>query len=112
MELINIKSNKGSCIDNVIYANKTVSRLKGLLGQRSLTMQQGLLIAPCNSVHTFGMKFDIDVVFLDKNNKVVKIKTSVKPARMTSCFGSKKVLELASGSAEYNNISIGDSLSW
>tara|TARA_R110000851_G_scaffold161068_2_gene304652 strand:- start:61199 stop:61549 length:351 start_codon:yes stop_codon:yes gene_type:complete len=112
MDLISIKSDKGSVIESVIFANKTLSRLKGLLGKKGLTIQQGLLISPCNSIHTVGMKFDIDVIFLNKQNQVIKIKPSVKPTRMVSCLRSKKVLELASGSAQYNNISIGDSLSW
>ena len=108
MDFISIKSDKGSIIDSVALADKTLNRLKGLLGKKGLTMQQGLLISPCNSVHTVGMKFDIDVIFLNKQNQVIKIKQSVKPTRMVSCFRSKKVLELASGSAQYNNISIGD----
>nr|WP_283104546.1 DUF192 domain-containing protein [Shewanella olleyana] len=86
--------------------------MRGLLGSKPLTMQQGLLIIPCNSVHTFGMSYSIDVVYLNKKNQVVKIIEALKPTRISGCLTASKVLEIAAGSAEKNKIRKGDILSW
>ncbi|WP_299570144.1 DUF192 domain-containing protein [uncultured Shewanella sp.] len=102
----------GSAIANVRLANTAALRMRGLLGSKPLSMQQGLLIIPCNSVHTFGMSYSIDVVYLNKKNQVVKIIEALKPTRISGCLTASKVLEIAAGSAEKNMIRKGDILSW
>jgi hypothetical protein len=80
------------------------SRMMGLMGKPGLAQGSGLLIEPCNSIHTFFMRFPIDVVYLDRdqarNYKVVTIRRDMKPWRADfPVSGARAVLELPSGSA-------------
>jgi len=90
--------------DGVEIANKVqvadnfVTRLVGLMFSNGLGEKDGLLFYPSNSIHTFFMNYPIDVVFMDKNDKVVKFIPSMKPWRMTRMyFGAFKVLEMMGG---------------
>jgi uncharacterized membrane protein (UPF0127 family) len=73
-------------------------RAKGLIGTRYLERGEGLLILRCNSIHTFFMSFPIDAVFLDRNDKVVKIVRNIRPWRLFvwGGFRAVKVLEVQS----------------
>ncbi len=86
------------------------ARLRGLLGKRSIASDEGLLITPCNSVHSFGLGFAIDVIFLDTCNVVTKC-TTLAPG---SCaFGPRRaqsVLELQAGRVAQFRITVGDRL--
>jgi uncharacterized protein len=83
---------------DVMMADQFFDRLQGLMFKPSLESGKGLLITPCNSIHTFFMRFPIDVIFLDGNNGVVKIIKNLKPWRMTKIyFSSRKTLELPAG---------------
>jgi uncharacterized protein len=92
---------------SLAIASTMWQRLKGLLGYRSLDVKNGLLITPCNSVHTIGMKFPIDVVFVNRYNRVVKIETNMAPNRFSGCFFSHEVIELASGEASRLGLKLG-----
>lgn len=83
----------------ITHANTFLSRARGLLGRR-LGANEGLIITPCSAVHSFGMRYPIDVVFLDRNHIVKKIVTNFRPWRVASCFGSRSVLELPVGTAQ------------
>jgi uncharacterized membrane protein (UPF0127 family) len=65
----------------IINADNFFTRLKGLLGKKGLPQGQCMFISPCKSVHTFFMKFPIDVVFIDKGFKVVKVIKNMVPGR-------------------------------
>lgn len=79
-------------------AKSMFSRMKGLMFSESLGEYDGLLIAPCNSIHTFFMRYPIDVLFLTKDFKVVKACKNIKPWRMTRIyFGAYQVLEMEAG---------------
>jgi uncharacterized membrane protein (UPF0127 family) len=84
--------------DRVEVANTPFKRLKGLLGRKRLDVGEGLIISPCSSIHTFFMRFPIDVIFLNKNNQVVAMANSLPSARL---FGlplkAKLVIELPQG---------------
>ncbi len=80
------------------------------MGRRTLGEDEGLLIEPCSSIHTMFMRFAIDVVFLDKERRVVKVAT-VPPFRAALGGGSHAVLELPAGIAERNGLKVGDVLS-
>ena len=69
-------------LDKVKLADSYNSRLRGLLGKSSLDRGEGLIIRPCNSIHTYGMKFAIDVIYVDKKNIVLKVVDSLKPDRL------------------------------
>ncbi|BAJ00533.1 conserved hypothetical protein [Shewanella violacea DSS12] len=71
-----------------------------------------MLISPCNSVHTIGMRYPIDIVYLNNKNKVLKIQRNLQPWRSSACRGATQVLELAAGNTDNKNINQGDTLSW
>ena len=87
------------------------SRFWGLMGRRTLGEEEGLLIEPCSSIHTMFMRFAIDVIFLDKEHRVVKVAT-VPPFRAALGRGSHAVLEVPAGTAERNGLEVGDALSF
>jgi hypothetical protein len=82
MKIIN--QTKGKLLaDKVIIADTFLARIKGLLGKNSLEENEALIIRPCSSIHTFFMRFAIDVVFLDRQNRVVAFKKNLVPFRLT-----------------------------
>lgn len=87
-------------------------RLGGLLVLQALEQDQALWITPCNSVHTFGMKYALDLVYIDKNNKVRSLVSHIKPWRASLCIQAKAVMELTTGSLQYLDIQRGDSCKW
>lgn len=85
-------------------------RRRGLLRHSGLTADEGLWIAPCEAVHTIGMKFPIDVLFLDKKRKVLKITKNMNRWRMAACFRAHSVLELQAGRSQATGTRVGDQL--
>ena len=96
---------------NARIADNFVMRLKGLLGVSHLENGGALVIRPCNSVHTLGMKFAIDVVFLDRHDKVVKIINNMNAGRLSICWHSNYVIELPAGVANSTKLKVGDIIS-
>ena len=89
------------------------ARLMGLMGRRALPEGGALLITPCSSVQTSLMRFDIDVVFLDRDGQVVKVVSGLKPYR--AALGGREAhsaLELPAGAAADHGITVGDRLVW
>lgn len=75
-------------------------RVLGLMGERGLAQGSGLWIAPCNSIHTFFMRFAIDAVYLDRGGKVLVVRRNVKPWRVDwPVFRAHSVLEIPGGAA-------------
>ena len=72
------------------------ARLLGLARLDRDEAGPGLLIPRCSSVHTFGMRFELDLLFLDRDGAVVATRTGVPPRRLASCRGAVAVLELPS----------------
>ena len=96
---------------NVRVADTLFTRMKGLLGKKELPQGESLWIKPCFSVHTFFMKFPIDVIFLNKTNQVIAAVSNLTPNRMTRLYPqSFSVLELPPGTIVADNIQIGDQL--
>jgi uncharacterized membrane protein (UPF0127 family) len=91
-------------------ADTPLSRLKGLLGRKELASGEGLLLRPASSVHTFFMRFPIDVVFLDRELRVLALATNLKPWRAAARRRSRAVLELPAGESERRDIRPGDRL--
>lgn len=95
--------------DRTRVANTMVTRLVGLLSTKSLGEGEGLWIEPCNSIHTWFMKFTIDAVFLDKQGSVVKLAPRMKPWKLTSIARKARgVLELPEGVIEKSGTQVGD----
>ena len=84
--------------------------MRGLLGRDALASDEGILLRPASSVHTFFMKFPIDVVFLDRDRRVLKIAPELAPWRLAASRGSKEVLELSAGRAGAVGLRVGDDL--
>lgn len=91
-------------------AGTSLERKVGLLRHESLPRGEGLFITPCEGVHTAGMKFPIDVLFLSKKRKVVKISAALKPWRISLCLRAHSVLELPAGMAAETATEPGDQL--
>ena len=82
----------------VKLANDFFTRLVGLLKTKSLDSQQGLLLKKCRQVHTFGMKFNIDVVFLSREGEILDLEKNMVPGRISRHVKEAYwVLELESG---------------
>ena len=96
--------------DRVGIADTSPTRRTGLLKHSRLEPGEGLWIAPSEAVHTFGMKFPIDVLFLDKKRKVLKIRNDMVRSRMAICLRAHSVLELPSGTATAMQTVVGDQL--
>lgn len=73
-----------------------LSRLLGLALLDRVDAGPGLLLPRCRCVHTFGMRFDLDLVFLDEAGKVIELRRSVPPNRLVGSFRARSVLELPS----------------
>jgi len=99
-------------IPNGIRTSSMWDRMRGLLGRKQLSSEQGLWISPCPSVHTMGMRYPIDVVFMDRKGNVKKISHNLKPMRFSSCSGAYSVLELDNGMAKKLQITTGIQLQW
>jgi len=99
--------NKNKKFPDVFLAENFKERLIGLMGRKNINF--GLIIPQCNSIHTFFMKEEIEVVFLNKKNKVVRIIRNMKPWRMTRLhFKASKVLELPKNTLTDNFITLGE----
>lgn len=96
----------------VWHARTLWQRLRGLIARPALKAGEGLLITPCNSVHTLGMRYALDLVFLDKHGSVVKCVSGLKPYRMAAARKARHALELVAGSIAEAEISVGDCFVW
>ena len=104
-----IHSRTGAAVATDVYlANDSSARRRGLLKRKSFLPGQGLWIVPCEAIHTFGMQFGIDVVFLDRNRVVRKIAARVPPGRIRWCWSAYSALELPPGTAESTKVRPGD----
>ncbi|MBS1827386.1 MAG: DUF192 domain-containing protein [Acidobacteria bacterium] len=91
-------------------ANTSETRRTGLLKHERLDPGEGLWIVPCEGVHTFRMKFDIDVVYLSKSKKVLKVRARMPKSRISFCLRAHSVLELPAGMTESTATEAGDQL--
>lgn len=91
-------------------ARTSRQRRTGLLKHTSLEPGDGLWIVPCEGVHTFGMKFAIDVLFLSRSKQVLKIRREMARRRISFCLRAHSVLELPAGMADSTGTQPGDQL--
>lgn len=98
-------------LDRLCIADRFFDRLKGLLGHPPLGPQDGLWLEPCNSVHMFGMRYALDVVFLDAEGRILRLIPQLRPWRASPIVPRAKVaIELAPGSIERLNLTPGMTL--
>ena len=96
--------------DAAEVADTSAKRRVGLLKHDHLEPGQGLWIVPCESVHSFFMKFAIDLVYLDRKKKVRKVRHSMAPWRLSACLAAHSILELPAGAVAASGTQKGDQL--
>jgi uncharacterized membrane protein (UPF0127 family) len=102
------QSLSGESINLTVKVTETFyERNRGLLALSALEESQGLLITPCRSVHTFNMRYALDIVYLNKKNKIIKIVKNMKPNRISYSLKAKRTLELKSGEVARLQLNIG-----
>jgi uncharacterized membrane protein (UPF0127 family) len=94
----------------VELADTSAKRRTGLLNHERLEPGHGLWIVPCESVHTFFMKFAIDLVYVDRKHTVRKVRSAVPPWRLSACLSAHSILELPAGTAQRTGTQPGDEL--
>ena len=95
----------------VRVANSFWTRAKGLLGRRSLAPGEGLLLYPCRGIHSYGMGFEFDAIYLNRRYEVIHIIERMRPNQRGPILkGAYAVLELPSGSVAATSTMIGDRL--
>lgn len=108
MQIINI-SKDVILADKVELANTFLARLIGLLKRKSLSNKEALILAPSNCIHSFFMRFTIDVLFLNKAGKVIGALSSFKPFRLSpTYFNASSVIELPEATLKLSQTQIGD----
>ena len=99
---------KGELAGTVYLADTFITRFRGLIGRR-LKRDEGLLLIPCSQVHCFFMSYPIDVVYLTKEGKVLRIVENMKPGTIGARIKeSESILEMPAGSCKEKGITAGD----
>jgi uncharacterized membrane protein (UPF0127 family) len=97
--------------ENAMLADNPFSRTKGLLGRKGLNPGEALVLKPCNSIHTFFMRFPIDVIFVNRQLKVVAAIPALKPYRLSRIyFSAGMAIELPTGGLALSSTAVGDTL--
>jgi len=103
-------SSGGVVAHTVELAVTSPTRRRGLLGRDGLAPGHALLIAPCSSIHTWFMRFPIDVIFVTRDGGVVKTRSAIPAWRMSAGWGAFAVVEMAAGSLATAGVRRGDRL--
>jgi uncharacterized protein len=110
MRIIN-KTRNITLSDNCENADTFFKRFIGLMFRTGLPEGSALLLKPCNSIHTFFMRFTIDVIYIDRNNTIVRIRRGLRPWRVTAPVkGAASVIEFLAGTAAVKSSEQGDQL--
>lgn len=109
MVLINA-TKKTVVSDRCHFANSVLKRMVGLLNRKALAQGEGLLLDRCYGIHTFGMRFPIDVLFLDKELRVMRAVPALPPFRTCVVKHAVYVLELPAGSIQRSQTGAGDQI--
>ena len=97
----------------VLVATTHAERMRGLLGRTSLPIDHAMLLSPCRAIHTWGMQFAIDVVFLDADNRVTRTVAGVKPWRLAwGRLRTKATLEFSAGWLARSLLAPGDAIAF
>jgi uncharacterized membrane protein (UPF0127 family) len=107
---VTIEGSGASLAKRIEVAGDSASRRRGLPGRDRLDPECGVVIAPSQAVHTFGMRFAIDIVAVARDGSVVKIRSHVPPRRIVMAWSAFAIIELPAGSADTARLQIGDRL--
>jgi uncharacterized membrane protein (UPF0127 family) len=98
---------------NIRMADTLAARLRGFLFRRQPAAGEGLFLAPCKGVHMYGMRFPLDILFIDQAGLVVAAHPGLAPGQRTPVYRSAMyALELPSGAIADTGTAVGDRLSW
>ena len=110
MPIINLTKNSWLAT-KVKKADSFITRLVGLLKRRNLGPEEALWLVPSKGIHTIGMKLPIDIIFLDRGNKVINLISSLSPYRVSSFyFRAVSLVELPNGVIKKSHTEVGDQL--
>jgi uncharacterized membrane protein (UPF0127 family) len=96
-------------LDRLRFARRARTRMRGLLGRRELAGGEGLAFGE-KSIHRFFMRMSLDIVFCDRELRVLKVVAELRPWKMAACAGAQYVLEIGPGEAERLGIVVGERL--
>lgn len=99
-------------LDSVMMTGSAWERMRGLLGRAPLRERDALLIDRCGSVHTWGMRYPLDLVFMDRVWRIRKLVRDVQPWRIAWCMGAALTLEMPAGAIDRLKLETGMQLSW
>jgi uncharacterized protein len=111
-DVVGVRKESGVVVcDRCVVADRPLARMRGLLGRKSFSAGEGMLLTPERSIHMWFMCFPIDAVFLDADLSVLGVREGLRPWRMASWRGARSVLELPAGTCRRHGIRSGDRLS-
>ncbi len=99
-------------LERVACTETAGERMRGLLGRPPLGAEEGLWIAPCSSVHTFGMTYPLDLAYLGRGGKILRLVRGLRPRRLSACLGARVTLEMPAGTIEGRGLERGSRLVW
>lgn len=110
MKAVNLTTGE-EIANDVTVADGVFSRMKGLLGRETMAPGTALLIIPCKGVHTFGMKFSLDIIFLDRRKRVIGVREDLVPNRLSVMhLGATSVMEMPAGRIAATRTRVGDEI--
>lgn len=102
----------GCLLPRVWKADNGWERARGLLGRAPLGPDEGLLLEPCWLVHTFGMRYALDLAFVDRDGRIRKLVYGLQPGRIAGSPGARQTFEFAAGVLGGLALRVGDRVSW
>ena len=106
--VLTISRTGATLADRIEIAGHSEARRRGLLGRDSLDHGSAFVIAPCQGVHTFGMRFALDIVAVTRDGEVIKIRTRVPRNRIVLAWSGFAMIELPAGTLERSPLQVGD----
>ena len=102
-----LEQNGATVVERLHVARGARERMRGLLSHEALPDGEGMWFPACRLIHTFGMKFVIDLVYLNDRLEICKIVERMRPGRLSACLAAESVIELTSGAAKRLGLSKG-----
>ncbi len=109
--VVRLETDSGAVVcERCTVADRALARMRGLLGRSSLEPGEGILIRPAGSIHTFFMRFPIDVVFCDRDLRVLRVAADVAPWKTRMQRRARVAIELPAGEAARRGVAAGTRL--
>ena len=110
-QVVNVSKGNVVIAQRVAWAGSSAERRRGLLGRSGLSADEGIYLTPCEWLHTFGMRFPIDVAFLSSSGLILAVYHGLKPNRLSKIvLRAEGALELSEGTLRLTNTEIGDAV--